>query len=72
MLYDQLADVQSDLEWALFELRSHPSRNIRSEALKEADAALERLNAILAIIAQATQRNTLNRYAAAYARYGGH
>jgi hypothetical protein len=64
MLYDELADIHSDLAWALLEVRLKLSAKGKTEednAIARADAALERLSAIIAVIAEVTQQKDKSR-----------
>jgi hypothetical protein len=61
MLYDHLVDIQCDLEWALFELQTHPGASARRDALQEAEAALDRLSAVIAFIDQRMQKSFFER-----------
>jgi hypothetical protein len=49
MLYDQLAEIHSDLEWALLEIRLKVGAGF--PAVERADAALARLGALVAALA---------------------
>jgi hypothetical protein len=49
MNYDELAEIHSDLEWALFELRIRLGGDL--SAIERAEAALARLGAIVAALA---------------------
>jgi hypothetical protein len=52
MLYQKLADIHGQLAWALLELRGCSDAGRRAKALGHADAALDRLNVIVAVIAE--------------------
>jgi len=77
MLYDELASIHSDLAWALLELRLKPVPRAKdgadqTDALKRADAALDRLNLIIAVIAEVTQEKGVDRNCTSGVRLRAH